>query len=65
MKYNTVKIITEATYRSTSMVNITDDMIKVTISCSVNEWHTLKRHINNIEHSECKGDCNNCQNSSL
>ena len=65
MKYNTVDIIQEQSYRSIPLLNVTNNMVRVTLTCSVNEWHSIKRHINNIEHSECKGDCNQCQNGSV
>ena len=60
MKFKSVNIIEEQSYRSNSMVNKTDDMIKVILTCSVNEWHTIKRYINNIDYSKCNGDCINC-----
>ena len=62
MKYNTVEIIQEQTYRSIPLLNVTNNMVKVTLTCSVNEWHSIKRHIKNVNDSECKGDCINCKN---
>jgi len=33
------------TFRSTPMVNETDDMIRVTLDMTRNEWHVMKEHI--------------------
>ena len=66
MKFKSVDIIEEQTYRSIPLLNITNNMVKVTLTCSVNEWHSIKRYINNIDHSKCNGDCINCcQNTKL
>ena len=45
MKYQTVKILKEETYRSKPVVNITDDYIRVTLTCSINEWRNIKKEI--------------------
>ena len=45
MEYQTVKIIKEETYRSKPVVNITDDYVRVTLTCSRNEWHMIKKEL--------------------
>ena len=45
MSYKTIKILDEKTYRSPLNVNMTDNMVRVTLTCSRNEWHTLKQHL--------------------
>ena len=45
MEYQTVKIIKEETYRSKPVVNITDDYILVTLTCSRNEWRMIKKEL--------------------
>ena len=47
MKYQTIRILKLEPYRSTSMVNKSSDMIRVTMTCSKNEWKELKQHIDN------------------
>jgi hypothetical protein len=46
MKTKHLKIIKEETYRSKPYVNMTDDMIRATISCKRYEWHIIKKFIN-------------------
>jgi len=41
----TVSILKEETYRSKPLVNMTDNMVRVTLICSCNEWHEIKRHL--------------------
>lgn len=41
----TVGIIKEETYRSGSKVNVSDDMVRVTLTCSINTWRKLRRDI--------------------
>jgi len=57
MKYQTVEILNEETYRSKPLVNMTNDMVKVTLTCSRNEWHEIKRHLINTEETM---RCLNC-----
>ena len=49
MKYETIKIVKEELYCSKSMVNVTDNMVRITLICSRNEWHELKRHLIPVE----------------
>ena len=63
MKYETVDIIQEQTYRNIPLLNKTNNMVKVTLTCSINEWLSIKRYIKNVKNSECKGNCDCCQNN--
>jgi len=47
MKYETLKILKEEKYRNQPYVNISDNMVRVTLTCSINEWHNIKRHLTN------------------
>jgi len=38
-----IKILKEETFRSKPLVNMTDDMVRVTFVCSRNDWHEIKR----------------------
>jgi len=44
-----MEVIKEELYRSTSYINKTDDMVRVTLTCTRNEWRELKNVINNLE----------------
>lgn len=41
----TVTIIKEETYRSKPIVNISDDYVRVTLTCSINEWRNIKKEV--------------------
>ena len=45
MIYKTVKILKVEKYRSKPLVNMTDNYVRVTITCSRNEWQELRRHL--------------------
>ena len=45
MEYKTIKILKEEKYRDSPLVNKTDNMVKVTLVCSINEWRYIKRHV--------------------
>ena len=45
MEYRTIKLLKEETYRIPPLVNTTDNMVRVTFTCSRNEWHEIKRQI--------------------
>jgi hypothetical protein len=55
MKYQMIKVLKEEAYRSNPMVNMTDDMVRITFTCSRNKWHEIKRHITNAIHSDGGG----------
>ena len=40
-----VQILKEEKYRNTPMVNVTDNMVRVTLTCSINEWRIIKKTI--------------------
>ncbi len=40
-----IKILKEETYRSKPLVNMADDMVRVTFACSRNEWPEIKRYL--------------------
>lgn len=43
MTYKTIEILKEEIYRSSPLVNMTDNMVRVTFTCSRNEWREIKR----------------------
>jgi len=44
MKFPTLTILEEATYRSKgSNINMPDDMIVIALTCSQNDWFWIKR----------------------
>jgi len=40
-----MEIIKEEKYRSKPYVNMTDDMVRLTLTCDINEWKRLKKVI--------------------
>lgn len=44
-----MEVIKEELYRSTPYVNTTDDMVRVTLTCTRNEWRVLKGVVENIK----------------
>lgn len=40
-----LKIIEEQIYRSKPLVNITDDMVRVTLTLTRNEWREVKKYL--------------------
>ena len=40
-----MKILKEETFRSKPLVNMTDDMVRVTIQLTRNEWRQAKREV--------------------
>jgi len=40
-----IDVLKEETYRSKPLVNISDDMIRVTLTMSRREWRTVKKQI--------------------
>jgi len=54
MKYETLEILKEETYRNQPYVNITDNMVRVTLTCSRNEWHVIKRHLTSRSSGQAK-----------
>lgn len=48
MKYQTIKILKKETYQSGLFVNMTDNMVRVTFICSLNEWPEIKGHLTNV-----------------
>jgi len=40
-----MKILKEETFRSKPLVNMTDDMVRVTIQLTRNEWRQAKRDV--------------------
>ena len=45
MKFKTIYIIEKITYRSRPFVNITDDMVRVVLTCSIREWKQIEKLI--------------------
>ena len=43
--YKTVSILKVQPYRSPPAVNVTDNMVRGTMTCSRNEWRNIKRHL--------------------
>ena len=60
MEYETIEILKEETYRSKPMLNMTDNMVRVTLICSRNEWREIKRHLTSTMHSDGEGRCMRC-----
>jgi hypothetical protein len=48
MEYKTLEILKEETYRNQPYVNISDNMVRVTLKCSRNEWNDIKRHLSRL-----------------
>ena len=42
IRYKTLKILKEETYRNISNINVTDNMIRVTLSCSIGQLPSSK-----------------------
>lgn len=40
-----IKIVKEESFRSKPLINMDDDMVRVTLDMSKNDWHMLKRQI--------------------
>jgi len=47
-----MKIIEKKTFRSTPYVNITDDMVRVTIDMAINEWYLFNDIFKQVEGNE-------------
>ena len=57
MEYETIEILKEETYRSKPTLNMTDNMVRVTLICSRNEWREIKRHLTSAMHSDGEERC--------
>ena len=42
------KLVSETTFRSKPMVNMTDDMVKVELVMSRNDWRRIKKSLKNL-----------------
>ena len=51
-----LKILKEETFRSKPLVNMTDDMVRVTISFTRREWHKVKRILGGVSNVANKPD---------
>jgi len=51
IKYKTIKILKEELFRDRPNVNITDNMVRVTLTCSRNEWREVKKHLKNANNT--------------
>jgi len=54
MEYETLKILKEETYRDQPHVNITDNAVRVTLTCSRNEWYNIKRYLTSRSSGQAK-----------
>jgi len=45
-----MKIFTEETYRSKPLVNMTDDMVRITIHLPINQWRIYKQRFIELLH---------------
>ena len=45
MRYETIEILKTEYYRSKPLVNKSYDMVRVTMTCSLNEWRSVTRHL--------------------
>lgn len=50
-----MEVIKEEFYRSTPYVNTTDDMVRVTLTCTRNEWRVLKEWVQNGPYKDEEG----------
>jgi len=52
MNLKNVVVIKEEPYRSTPLVNSSDDMVRVTLAMTCNDWHVFKRLLIEARHKE-------------
>ena len=65
MRYETLRFLKEETYRSMPFVNITDNWVRVTLTCSRNEWNHIKTPLDFRRASSYSADEHGQQNVTL
>ena len=55
-----MELLNTQKYRSIPKVNISDDMIKVTLTMTLNEWHMFRKQIKGGKCEGCTKECAGC-----